>query len=329
MPRDATKTESGALAFCDTYAQKHGRAPTVREVMDGIGVQNPAAASRALRRHVQAAYEKAFANDNARGLDAQLLQRIQELQAAAAEVGQADLAREREEFAAVKVAKDAEITRALADRDQARQAIETIQHEFAVFEARTTAELAAKSEQIAALDSELAESKRTCKTAGLALTAAREASAETNTLLRHANAVHAQQLLEAEERHDSAVNRQVHVHEAEKRRLADNISVAERDQRRAEDNLVVTNTKLELAQKSLEQLRRQAELAQIHLTAKAVAERAMEDARTRAEKAETEAGHLRAEASRASHDLASSQAENLLFREQAETKQRRPRSGKP
>lgn len=103
-------------------------------------------ASRALRKHVQATYEKAFASGAPGGLDPQLLQRIQELQDTAAEVGHAELARERVAFEALKAAKDEEVDQALADRDLALKQVETTRHELAVFEARTGEEIAAKGE---------------------------------------------------------------------------------------------------------------------------------------------------------------------------------------
>ena len=326
MPRDATKTESSALAFCEDYARRHGRAPTVRELMEGIGVQNPTAASRALRKHVQTTYEKAFASGSLNSLDAVLLQRIQELQAAAAEVGQAELAHERQAFEAVKAAKDQEIAVALADRDLALKQVETTQHELAVFEARTSEEIAAKVAQIAALTRDLTESVQQRKDVEQAFAKAREDIAETTALLRQAKATAAQQLLEAEERQEAALNQQAVSHAVVVRKRDEDILAAHRERRRAEDNLVIANTKLALMEKALEQSRQQLQAAQGQVTARAVAEQAAKDAQARAERAEAEAAELRVEGRRQAEALARLEAENTALRKLADRQdEKRPR----
>ena len=318
MPRDATQTESRALAFCEDYARTHGRAPTVRELMDGIGVQNPTGASRALRKHVQATYEKAFASNVPAGLDAQLLQRIQELQDAAAEVGHAELERERVAFEALKAAKDEEVDQALADRVIALKQVETTHHELAVFEARTGEEIAAKGEQIAALTRDLTESVQQRKDVEQALAKARENVAETTALLRQAKATAAQQLLDAEERQEAALKQQAASHAVVVRKRDEDILAAHRERRRAEDNLVIANTKLGLSENALEQLRKRLEATQVLTTAKAVADQAAADALVRAGKAEAEAVQLRADGLRSAEALARLEAEIEILRKQAE-----------
>lgn len=314
MPRDASVTESRFLAFCEDYARTNGRAPTVRELMDGVGVQNPTGASRALRKHTQTTYEKAFAHSLPEGLDPQLLQRLQELQAAAAEQGLAELAREREAFEAIKQAKDAEIVLVLAERDAALKQVETTRHERALFEARTGEEIAAKLGQIAALTHDLAAAQKRREEDQQALSQATATISETQALLRQSKATAAQQLLEAEERQETALKQQAATHEAEKRKLAADLLTAGRERRRTEDNLVIANTRLGIAEKTSEQLRRQLETAQAHVTARAVAEQSAEDARARAERAEGETAQLRAASQRATQTVARLQAENDTLR---------------
>ena len=318
MPRDATQTENRALAFCEDYARTHGRAPTVRELMEGIGVQNPTGASRALRKHVQATYEKAFASNVPGGLDAQLLQRIQELQDAAAEVGHAELERERVAFEALKAAKDEEVDQAHTDRDLALKKVETTHHELAVFEARTGEEIAAKGEQIAALTRDLTESAQQRKDVEQALAKAREDVAETTALLRQAKATAAQQLLDAEERQEAALKQQAASHSAVVRKRDEDILAAHRERRRAEDNLVIANTKLGLSENTLEQLRKRLEATQALITAKAVADQAAADALVRACKAEAETVQLRSDGLRSAEALARLEAELEILRKQAE-----------
>jgi chromosome segregation ATPase len=314
MPRDASVTESRFLAFCEDYARTHGRAPTVRELMDGVGVQNPTGASRALRKHVQTAYEKAFAHGLPEGLDSQLLQRLQELQNAAAELGLAELARERDAFEAVKLAKDAEIAQALAERDVALKQVETTRHERALFEARTGEEIAAKTGQIAALTHDLAAARKMHEEDQQALSQATATIAETQALLRQAKATAAQQLVEAEERQAAALQQQVAAFDTEKRKLATDLQAADRERRRAEDSRVITETKLGMADKTVEQFRRQMEVAQRHVTARAVAEQATLDALARAVRAEAETAQARVASQRAEQTLARLQAENETLR---------------
>jgi chromosome segregation ATPase len=310
MPRDASVTEGRFLAFCEDYARTNGRAPTVREVMDGVGVQSPNGASRALRKHGQITYDKAFAHSLPEGLDPQLLQRLQELQNAAAEVGLAELARERAAFEAIKLAKDKEVEAALADRDAALKQVETTQHERALFEARTGEEIAAKQGQIAALTHDLTAAQKRREEYEQTLSQATATIAETQALLRQAKASAAQQLLEAEERHEAALKQQAGAHEAEKRKLAADLVTADRERRRAEDNRVIAETKLGIAEKTAAQLRRQVEAAQGHVTARAVAEQATLDAQARAVRAEGETAQLRAAFQRVEQTVARLQAEN-------------------
>ncbi len=310
MPRDATVTESRFLAFCEDYARTNGRAPTVRELMDGVGVQNPTGASRALRKHVQIAYNKAFAHDLPAGLDTQLLQRLQELQDAAAELGMAEVAREREAFEAVKLAKDEMIAAALAERDAALKLVEEIRHERAVFEARTGEEIAAKVGQIAALTHDLAAAQKRHEDGQQALSQATATIAETQALLRQAKATAAQQLLEAEERQEAALKQLATSQEAEKLKLAADLQSAARERRRAEDNRVITETKLNIAEQAVEQLHQQLAAAQIHVTARAVAEQAVKDALARAVRAESDVAQLRAASQSATQTVARLQAEN-------------------
>ena len=251
MPRDASVTESRFLAFCEDYARTHGRAPTVRELMDGVGVQNPTGASRALRKHVQSTYEKAFAGSSSQGLDPQLLHRLQELQDAAAELGLAEVARERSAFATIQQAKDQEVATARVERDTALRLVETTRQERALFEARTGEEIAAKTGQIAALTQDLANTQQRHEDAQRALSQATATIAESQALLRQAKATAAQQLLEAEERQETALQQQASAHQAEKRKLTADLAVADRERRRAEDNLVIVNTKLALMEKAL------------------------------------------------------------------------------
>ena len=319
MPRDATNTEARALAFCEDYARTHGRAPTVRELMEGIGVQNPAGASRALRKHVQATYEKAFSSSAPDRLDSQLLQRLQALQDAAAELGLAELAREREAFEAVKAAKDDEVVLAQNERDAALQQVATTLQEQAVFEARTGEEIAAKAEQIAALDRDIAEALKKKETADQALAKAREEITEANTLLRQIKVSTAQQLLEAEERQEAALKQQADAHAAAIRKRDEDMLAAHRERRRAEDNLVITETKLGIAEKACEQLRQRLEATQALITAKAVADQATADALVRAEKAESDAAELRAEELRSTERLARLETEISLLRKQSES----------
>ena len=314
MPRDASVTESRFLAFCEDYARTHGRAPTVRELMDGVGVQNPTGASRALRKHTLITYEKAFAHSLPEGLDPQLLQRLQELQNAAAELGLAELARERDAFEAIKLAKDAEIAQSLGERDTALKQVEATQHERALFEARTGEEIAAKVGQIAALTHDLATAQQRHGEDLQALSQATATIAETQALLRQAKATAAQQLLDAEERQDATLKQRAGVHDAEKRKLVADLQAADRERRRAEDNLVITETKLGIAEKAVEQLRRQLEAVQAHVTARAVAEQAARDAQARAVRAEVEAGQLRADGRRVAEAVARLEAENALLR---------------
>jgi chromosome segregation ATPase len=324
MPRDASVTEGRFLAFCEDYARTHGRAPTVRELMDGVGVQNPTGASRALRKHVQTTYEKAFAHSLPQGVDPQLLQRLQALQDAAADLGLAELARERAAFEAIKQAKDVEVAQALSERDAALKQVETTAHERALFEARTGEEIAAKTGQIAALNHDLAMALKRREEDQLALSQATAAIAETQALLRQAKATAAQQLLEAEERQETALKQQAGAHEAEKRKLAADLVTADRERRRAEDNLVIANTKLGIAEKAVEQLRRQLATAQEHVTARAVAEQSAKDALARAARAEVEAAQLRADVRRLAEALARLDAENVGLRKLAEVKHENP-----
>lgn len=328
MPRDATVTESRFLAFCEDYARTHGRAPTVRELMDGVGVQNPAGASRALRKHVHTLYEKAFANQVPDGLDPQLLQRLQELQDAAAEVGRAELAREREAFEAVKQAKDKAVEEALAERDAALNQVEATRHERALFEARTNEEIAAKAGQIAALTHELATAQQRHEEDQQALSQSAATIAETQALLRQAKATAAQQLLEAEERQEAALKQQAAAFEVERRKLTADLQAADRERRRAEDNLVIANTKLGIAEKTVTQLRSQLEAAHVHVTARAVAEQSAKDALARAERADAEAGLLRTDSRRQAEVLARLEAENTVLLTLAESKaEKRPGKG--
>lgn len=324
MPRDASVTESRFLAFCEDYARTHGRAPTVRELMEGVGVQNPTGASRALRKHVQIAYEKAFAHSLPEGLDPQLLQRLQELQNAAAELGLAELARERDAFEAIKLVKDVEIAQALAERDAALKQVETTKHERALFEARTGEEIAAKVGQIAALTHELTTAQHRREEDQQALSLATATVAETQALLRQAKATAAHQLLEAEERQEAALRQQASTHDAEKLTLAADLQAADRERRRAEDSLVIANTKLGIAEKAVEQLRQRVEAAQVHLTARAVAEQSAKDAQARAERAEVEAGQLRADVRRLAEALARLEAENALLRKPEQIQNEKP-----
>ena len=328
MPRDATVTESRFLAYCEDYARTHGRAPTVRELMDGVGVQNPAGASRALRKHTQSTYEKAFANRVPDGLDPQLLQRLQELQDAAAEVGRAELARERDAFEVIKQAKDKAVEAALAERDAALNQVETTRHERALFEARTGEEIAAKTGQIAALTHDLATARQRREEDQQALSQAAAAIAETQALLRQAKATAAQQLLDAEERQEAALKQRATAFEVEKRKLTADLQAADRERRRAEDNLVIANTKLGIAEKTVAQLRSQLEEAQVHVTARAVAEQSAKDALARAERADAEAGLLRTDSRRQAEALARLEAENTVLLTLAESKaEKRPGKG--
>ena len=320
MPRDATVTESRFLAFCEDYARTHGRAPTVRELMDGVGVQNPAGASRALRKHAHTIYEKAFANQAPDGLDPQLLQRLQELQEVAVEVGRAELARERDAFEAIKQAKDKAIEAALAERDAALNQVEATRHERALFEARTNEEIASKTGQIAALTHELATAQQRQEEDRQALSQAAATIAEAQALLRQAKATAAQQMLEAEDRQEAVLKQQAAAFEVEKRKLTADLQAADRERRRAEDNLVIANTKLGITEKTVEQLRRQVEAAQVHVTARAVAEQSAKDALARAERAEAEAGQLRADSRRQAEALARLEAENTVLRKLAKVK---------
>lgn len=328
MPRDARVTESRFLAFCEDYARTHGRAPTVRELMDAVGVQNPTGASRALRKHVQSTYEKAFAHGLPQDLDPQLLQRLQELQDAAAELGLAELAREREAFEAIKRAQEAEVDEAEAERDSALKRVETTLHERALIEARTGEEIAARTGQIAALTQDLAHAQQRHEDDQQALSQATATIAETQALLRQARATAAQQLLEAEERQEAALKQQSSAHDTEKRKLAVDLLAAVRERRRAEDTLVIANTKLGITEKSVEQLRQQLVTAQLHATARAVAEQAEKDAKARAERAEVEAGQLRADGLRLAETVARLEAENTLLQKQAENSlEKRPAKG--
>lgn len=310
MPRDASVTESRFLAFCEDHARTHGRAPTVRELMDGVGVQNPTGASRALRKHTQITYEKAFAGGPPQGLDPQLLQRLQELQDAAAELGLVEVAREREAVEAMQQARDQAVADAIADRDAALKLAEETRHERALFEARTGEEIAARTGQIAALTHDLATARNRHEEDQQALSQATAMIAETQALLRQAKATAAQQLLEAEERQEAALKQQASAHDAEKRKLAADLAAADRERRRAEDNLVINETKLAIAEKAGEQLRRQLEVAQGHITARAVAEQAARDALARALRAEAETEQLRSASQTASQAVVRLQAEN-------------------
>ena len=318
MPRDASVTESRFLAFCEDYARTNGRAPTVRELMDGVGVQNPTGASRALRKHVQTTYEKAFAHSLPEGLDPQLLQRLQELQNAAAELGLAELARERAVFEAIKQAKDVDVAQALSERDAALK----------LFEARTGEEIAAKVGQIAALTHDLAMAQKRREEDQQALSRTAATIAETQALLRQAKVTSAQQLLEAEERQEAALKQQAGAHDAEKRKLTADLQAADRERRRAEDNRVIAETKLGIAEKTVEQLRRQLEAAQEHVTARAVAEQAAKEALARAERADVESGLLRADGRRQAEAIARLESENTVLRTLTESMaEKRPGMG--
>lgn len=318
MPRDASVTEARFLAFCEDYARTNGRAPTVRELMDGVGVQNPTGASRALRKHTQITYEKVFAGAPAKGLDPQLLQRLQELQDAAAELGLAEVAREREAFEEVRRAKDEAVAAALGERDAALKLVETTRQERALFEARTGEEIAARMEQIAALTHDLTSARKKHEEDQQALSQATAMFAETQALLRQVKASAAQQLLEAEERQEAALTHLEATHDAEKRKQAADLLSTERERRRAEDNLVIAETKLGIAEKTVEQLRRQLEAGQAHITARAVAERAEKDAKARAERAEALAIQVQADGRRQAEALARLESENSLLRKLAE-----------
>jgi chromosome segregation ATPase len=321
MPRDASVTESRFLAFCEDYARTNGRAPTVRELMDGVGVQNPTGASRALRKHVHSTYEKAFAQDPPAGLDTLLLQRVQELQDAAAELGLAEVARERADFEAVKLAKDEEVENARVERFRALQQVEAAQHALEVFQAKTGEEIAAKTGQIAALAQELAAAQQRHEDDQRALSQATATIAETQALLRQAKATAAQQLLDAEERQELATKQLAAAHEAEKRKLAADLAAADRERRRAEDNLVIANTKLDLTERTVEQLRKQLSAAQAHVTARAVAEQAAKDALAHAARAETETAQLRVDGQHAAQTIARLQAENEALHTQLRSSQ--------
>ncbi len=328
MPRDASVTESRFLAFCEDYARTNGRAPTVRELMDGVGVQNPTGASRALRKHVQTTYKKAFAHSLPEGLDPQLLQRLQELQNAAAELGLAELARERAVFEAIKQAKDVDVAQALSERDAALKQVETTAHERALFEARTGEEIAAKVGQIAALTHDLAMAQKRREEDQQALSRTAATIAETQALLRQAKVTSAQQLLEAEVRQEAALKQQAGAHDAEKRKLTADLQAADRERRRAEDNRVIAETKLGIAEKTVEQLRRQLEAAQEHVTARAVAEQAAKEALARAERADVESGLLRADGRRQAEALARLESENTVLRTLTESMaEKRPGMG--
>lgn len=314
MPRDARVTEGRFLAFCEDYARTNGRAPTVRELMDGVGVQNPTGASRALRKHVHSTYEKCFAGAPPQGLDPQLLQRLQELQDAAAELGLAEVARERAAFQAVQQAQADAVAAALAERDAALKGAEETRHERALFEARTGEELAAKTGQIAALTHELASAAKRHEEDQQALSRATASIAETQALLRQARTTAAQQLLEAEEQQEAALQQQATAHQAEKRKLGADLAAADRERRRAEDSLVIVNTKLALTEKTLEQSRQELQTARGQVTARAVADQATIDALARAERAEAEAAQLRLEGRRQAVALARLEAENAMMR---------------
>jgi hypothetical protein len=92
MPRDATETERRAMLACEELARVERRLPTVKRLMDTLGIQSPEVVGRALRRWREDFIERALAEAPHLGLPIALVQPLKELMALA----QAEASREIE-----------------------------------------------------------------------------------------------------------------------------------------------------------------------------------------------------------------------------------------
>jgi|GEM_PF-5674597 len=186
MARSASETHRRALAYAGEHVRQHKAFPTVRDVMDGIGMQSPDVVSRAIRECKETMLDEAISGGIGGRFSPALLKAVEELQEAAQKEGLANLEQKRMEWETEKAAVAAAYEGAIAERDAARREIEAERHNLAIFKAAAAEAAAAQEKEIHQLRDALHKETKKTAAANATTQTVREAIARLESDLKHA-----------------------------------------------------------------------------------------------------------------------------------------------
>jgi chromosome segregation protein len=155
MPRDATETERRAMLACEELARVERRLPTVKRLMDTLGIQSPEVVGRALKRWREGFIERALAEDTHLGLPIALVQPLKELMALAQAEASREIEGARAALDARRAAMEEDLTTARTARDEALKRAEAADQALALFQTVATEERQGQAARIADLERRL------------------------------------------------------------------------------------------------------------------------------------------------------------------------------
>jgi hypothetical protein len=134
MPRDATETERRAMLACEELARVERRLPTVKRLMDTLGIQSPEVVGRALKRWREGFIERALAEDTHLGLPIALVQPLKELMVLAQAEASREIEGARAALDARRAAIEEDLVTARTARDEALKRTEAADQALALFQ---------------------------------------------------------------------------------------------------------------------------------------------------------------------------------------------------
>lgn len=255
MPRDAAETERLALAACEQLAESERRMPTVKMVMDTIGIRSPEVVGRALRRWREAFLERTLAQDVGLGLPTALVQPLRELIALARAQAQREIEQVRAALAEVAAAKDLEVAAAHEATIRAERETEAARHELAVFRASADEQARALRADAADLRRRLEASGEALNVAQRALASERESGARCATRLEQANEHHAAEKLALVSQYEDRLEGARAAFDAERGQLVGQIVRRGDEVKRLQDGMAIEGAKSVQAREALANLK--------------------------------------------------------------------------
>lgn len=255
MPRDAHETERLALAACEELAQSERRVPTVKMVMNAIGVQSPEVVGRALRRWREAFLDRTLAQDVGIGLPTALVQPLRELIALARAQAQEEIEQARAALGEVARAKDQEVAAAQECAAQAQRATESVRNELAVYRASADQQVLSLRAEAADLRTRLAASDQALKAGQQAIVSERENVARLAARLEQAKDHHAAEKLALVSQYEDRIEAATAAFTTERGQLLSQIERRADEAKRLQDGMVIEGAKTAQAREALANLK--------------------------------------------------------------------------